>query len=99
MIEGRRKLNLTMKVTDSVVRLTGIISNYSKEESANTVKKFQGWAEETRIFLKNDFDDEKAENFSRLAKPSKKNISPEEISDLSRIHADYLLQLIKETVS
>lgn len=98
MREGIRKLNLTMKVTDSVVKLSGIVSGYTDNEAAETVRMFNNWADETGEFLKGNFDTGKAEGFSRLAKPSETTITENEINAISRVHADYLQELIQEMV-
>ena len=98
MREGIRKLNLTMKVTDSVVKLTGIVSGYTDDEAAETIRMFNNWADDTSEFLKGNFDIEKAEGFNRLAKLSEKNITTDEINAVSRKHADYLQELIQEMV-
>lgn len=96
MKEGIRKLNITMKVTDSVVKLSGIVSGYTDDEAGETVRMFNNWADETCEFLKGNFDNEKAEGFSRLTKPTEESITTNEINAASRKHADYLQELILE---
>ncbi len=98
MNEGIRKLTLTMKVTDSVVKLSGIVSGYTDDEATETVRMFNSWANETREFLKGNFDSEKAEGFNHLAKPSEKTITAGEMNAVSRVHADYLQELIQDIV-
>lgn len=94
----KRKLNLTMKITDSVLKLSVIVSGYAEKKSGETVGKFNQWADETREFLSGHFDKDKVDGFDRLAKPSKAVTTADEMNEASRAHADYLQELIQEIV-
>lgn len=98
MDEVKRKLNLTMKITDSVVKLSIIVSGYEQNEAPATVRKFNQWVDETRELLMDNFDGSRVERFDSLTKPTIDNVTPEEMNETSRSHAEYLQDLIQETV-
>lgn len=95
-IEGKHKLNLTMKITDSVIRLSTVVIGYSDNGAKETVKKFNKWAKDTQNILSRDFGPEKATRFGKLKKPSIWKHSPDDLDRFSREHANYLQELIEE---
>lgn len=95
-MEGRKKLELTMKITDSVVKLSVIASSYADYGAKETVRKFNRWVDETHNLLKMNFDVAKLEEFKNLEKPSIWKHSPDDINRFSGEHADYLQGLIED---
>ena len=95
MTEGRHKLNLTMKITDSVVKLSTVVGGYEDNGARETVIRFNRWAKETRNILSANFSPEKVDGFGNLEKPGVWKHSPEDLVRFSKEHADYLQELIE----
>jgi hypothetical protein len=96
MSEGPRKLDLTLKVADRLVRLSTVVSDQDKESAEIAVRRFNRWVKHTRELLNGNVDENKIAEFDRLPKPVEDNRIPEEIDNCSKEHADFLRDLVSE---
>jgi hypothetical protein len=96
MIEGRKKLDLTLKVADRLVRLSTVVSDYDQDGAEMTVRRFNRWVKHTRELLHGNIDGDKIAEFDHLPKPGDENDTPEGINNCSKEHADFLRDLVTE---
>ncbi len=95
MSEGRKKLNLTMKVTDKLVNLSLIVSKYDEYGPDKTVKLYNEWMEDTKKFLQSDFDEDHVRQFNELNNDRLSLKTPDGITEATQIHTDYLFSLVE----
>ncbi len=96
MTEGSKRLELTMKMTDKIVRLSTVMSAYSDNGPGETVRLFHEWVDETKQLLNSDFDHQKAVTFENLEKPTMNRLTADDLNRASKTHAEYLQDLIIE---
>lgn len=95
MNEGAKKLELTLKVSDRLVKLSMIVSNYSENGINRTVKLYRDWVNDTERLLRTEFDPHSAEEFKNREQSKGLPITPQAIDEYSKEHADFLQALIK----
>lgn len=96
MIEGPKKLDLTLKVADRLIRLSTVVSDYDKDSAEIAVRRFNRWVKYTRELLDGNIDGDKIAEFDHLPKPGEDNDTPEGINSCSKEHADFLRDLVTE---
>jgi hypothetical protein len=96
MSEGPKKLNLTLKVTDRIVKLSSVVSDYTHTDAKATITRFDRWVKNTREILEGQIDRDTVSRFDRLPRPGEQNDSLEEIHYCSREHSDFLRDLVKQ---
>ena len=96
MNESPRKLDLTLKVADRLVRLSTVVSDQDKDSAEIAVRSFNRWVKHTRELLNGNVDQNKVAEFDRLPKPGEDSDTPEEINNCSKEYADYLRDLVTE---
>lgn len=96
MIEGRKKLDLTLKVADRLISLSTVVSDCDKDSAEIAVRRFNRWVIYTRELLDGNIDGDKIAEFDHLPKPGAENDTPEGINNCSKEHADFLRDLVTE---
>ncbi len=96
MNEGPKKLDLTLRVADRLVRLSTVVSDHDKDSAEIAVRRFNRWVKHTRELLDGNIDGNKVAEFDQLPKPGEDKDTPEEVNSCSKEHADFLRDLVTE---
>jgi len=96
MSESKRRIDVTMKVTDKLVKLSMILGGYGDNGAEKTARMYKEWMSETEGYILSQFGNEKAEEFKNINSTRLQLNSADGITQSSRLNIDYLQSLVEE---